>query len=98
MPNRPPTGDSNATLLPLPMDEAIWKTIADRLALSSQQTRIVEQILCGKQDKEVASTLGLTVPTIRTYMKRIYARTGTNDRLTLVLHVFAMAQKILSSG
>ena len=77
----------------LPLDAATWMTIAEALALSPQQIRIVEHILQGKQDKEIASDLGLAVPTVRTYLNRIFQRVDVNDRLTLVLRIFEMAQR-----
>ncbi len=66
--------------------------VVTELKLSRQQTRIVELILHGKQDTEIAEELGLTVATIRTYLKRIYARTETDKRLSLVLLIFRIAQ------
>ncbi len=46
----------------------------------------------GRQDKHIAEALNLSVPTVRTYLTRIFVRTDTPDRLGLVLHVFALAQ------
>jgi len=63
-----------------------------RLALSPQQIRIVELLLRNKQDKEIAAELGLSFPTVRTYLRRIFDRVGVEDRTGLVLHVFALAQ------
>jgi DNA-binding NarL/FixJ family response regulator len=75
-----------------PMNKATWRAVQTKLALSPQQTRIVELILQGRQDKHIAEALNLTVPTVRTYLTRIFVRTDTPDRLALVLHVFALAQ------
>ncbi|MCG8448116.1 MAG: helix-turn-helix transcriptional regulator [Pirellulales bacterium] len=80
-------------LPPLPMERAVWQKVTDRLVLSPQQTRIVELILRGLQDKEIASILNLKVPTVRDYLRRIFDRTGTTSRLALVLHIFALAQE-----
>lgn len=63
-----------------------------------QQILIVENILRGKQDKDIAEALGLSVPTVRTYLKRIFDQLQVSDRLTRVLHVFAKAQKIGRHG
>ena len=83
--------------LPLPMSPTTWREIAADLALSHQQKRIVELILCGQQDKEIAATLTLSVPTIRTYLRRIFDRCGVDDRLSLVLLIFARAQTLVSA-
>jgi len=95
MPNRVPIGDCNANRLPLPMDEATWEIIIDQLGLSPQQTRIVELILRGQQDKHIAAELNLSASTVRTYLTRIFIRTDVTDRVGLVLRVFAMAQEII---
>lgn len=76
------------------MDQATWHIIAQALHLSPQQKRIVELILCGYQDKEIADELTLSVPTIRTYLKRTFDRIPVADRMGLVLHVFAKAQEL----
>ncbi len=78
--------------LAFPMDSATWQRVADKLGFSPQQTRIVELILCNRQDKEIAAELSLTIPTVRTYLSRAFVRTGVSDRLGLVLRVFSMAQ------
>jgi DNA-binding NarL/FixJ family response regulator len=82
----------------LPMNQATWQTIAEELQLSPQQTRIVELILCGYQDKDIAAELSLSVPTIRTYLKRTFDRVEVADRMGLVLHVFSIAQKHATSS
>lgn len=75
-----------------PMNARTWRTVAKSLELSPQQTRIVELILQGKQDKQIAAELSLSVSTVRTYLTRIFDRTQTSDRLILVLRIFALAQ------
>jgi len=88
----PPSKDRS-----LPMDQATWQVIAEELQLSPQQTRIAELILCGYQDKEIAAELSLSVPTIRTYLKRTFDRIEVADRMGLVLHVFTRAQEYATS-
>lgn len=78
---------------PFPMAPTTWNAIAKTLELSPQQKRIVELILNGQQDKEIAAEMELTIPTVSTYLKRIFARTGVSSRMQLVLRIFAMAQE-----
>jgi DNA-binding CsgD family transcriptional regulator len=68
-----------------------WKRVVVLLGLSPQQARIVARILEGKPDKQIAREMGVRVPTVRTYLTRIFQRTGAADRVELVLHVFACA-------
>lgn len=81
----------------LPMSQPTWRAITKALALSPQQTRIVELILRGRQDTEIASELNLKVSTVRTYNRRIFFRLDVGNRLSLVLRIFAMAQELTSS-
>ena len=79
---------------PFPMEPSVWAEVATSLSLSPQQTQIVELILRGRQDKEIAVEMGLSFSTVRTYLTRIFNRTGVPDRLSLVLLIFAKAQQI----
>ncbi len=91
---RPPADAAASDSSPsLPCDTHVWDIIADELELSAQQKRIVELLLCGSRDKQIAGELGLTFATVRTYLKRIFDRVGVPDRLGLVLRIFAMAQQ-----
>lgn len=81
-------------VLPLPLASETWDQVADSLSLSPQQKRIVELILRGMQDKQIALEMKLSVPTVRTYLGRIFARTGVRDRVELLLRIFAASQKI----
>jgi DNA-binding NarL/FixJ family response regulator len=79
-------------LLPLPLDQRKWIHLASNLRLPPQQQKIVELILRGMQDKQIAIRLGISVPTVRTYLSRLYARLGVSDRMELVLKLFADSQ------
>lgn len=78
----------------LPLDADIWAEVATVLELSPQQTRIVELLLRGRRDKQIARELQLTVPTVRTYLGRIFARLGVQDRIELILRVFTAAHSL----
>jgi len=73
------------TRFPLPILK--WNQMARKMALSAQQTLIVELILCNLSDKEIASQMGITVPTVRTYLQRAYVRMGVDGRMGLVLTI-----------
>jgi DNA-binding CsgD family transcriptional regulator len=71
-----------------------WGQIVGSLELAPQQARIVELILKDKSDKQIAREMGIALPTVRTYMSRIFQRTGCADRVGLVLKVFRCALEL----
>jgi len=71
------------------MDIGEWHPIVRSLRLSGRQSRIVELILQGMRDKQIAAELKLSVHTIRTYMKRIFEKVGVDDRFELLLRMMA---------
>ena len=75
--------------LPLPPDK--WREVLRGLHLPPRQERIVELILRNQCDKQIAADLVLKVPTVRTYMHRIFVRLDVSDRLELVLRLFALS-------
>jgi DNA-binding CsgD family transcriptional regulator len=70
-----------------------WLSIKETLDLSPQQTQIVKHILQGQSDKQIARTLGISVATVRTHRGRLFRKFDLNDRVELILHVFAQAQE-----
>jgi len=46
--------------------------------------------LQGKRDKQIAVSLSLNISTVRTHLTRVFDRIGVNDRVELVLQVFAV--------
>lgn len=85
--NRP--GRRNAES-PLPFDDRQWNEIVAVMELSPQQARIVELLLRGLRDKEIAHELDLGVPTVRTYFRRIFDRAQVEDRVGLILRILAI--------
>ena len=45
-------------------------------------------------DQQIAATMEISVPTVRTYLGRIFTRLGVRDRMELVLRILAMTQEI----
>lgn len=93
--NRLPAADKAGHTLPLATET--WLAVASVLELSPQQRRIVELLLCGCRDKQIAHELGLSVPTVRTYLGRIFLKLGVQDRIELILRVFTTAQALTAS-
>ena len=66
-----------------------WAQLTQRLELTPRQAEIVQHLLLGKSDKQIARELGISVPTVRTHMGRLFHKLGLRDRVELILYVFA---------
>ena len=77
--------------LPLPLEK--WQQIASALKLSPRQQRIVELILANFCDKQILAKLGGRQPTLRTQLKRVFARAGVEDRQGLVILILRMSHE-----
>ena len=88
--HRPKARSTHSASTPPLLTNAEWARVIRSLQLSPQQARIVALILRGYKDKQIAKELSLNRYTIRTYLKRIFIRLGIDDRIMLVLHVFAV--------
>jgi DNA-binding CsgD family transcriptional regulator len=75
-----------------------WAYVVRSLDLSPQQANVVRLMLDGHQDKEIAVTLDLTVPTVRTYLARTYDRAQVKGRVQLTVRVFSLAREYLLSS
>lgn len=84
----------DATPHRFPLDREAWSHAVAALHLSPQQARIVELLLEGKRDKQIAATMGLGLPTVRTYLGRVFAHLRVADRVELILHVLAVGREV----
>lgn len=58
--------------------------------LSNREADVVEALLTGGTDKEIARTLGVSVETIRAYLKSVRAKLGVSTRTAIVSLVHGM--------
>ena len=65
-----------------------WTKIKDDLQLSDRQAEILRLLLCGYSDKQIATKLGIAMPTVRTYLGRLFLRYNVSDRVELLLLIF----------
>ena len=82
-------------LPPLPISEPLWQAVAQDLALSPQHTRIVELVLRGMCDKQIAETLGISKSTLRTHWERIALRTGAKGRTAVLRMVLSVSHRVV---
>lgn len=98
MPARRPEGPS--LVIPpdtFPLDAEAWARVVAALRLPPQQARIAEQLLYGRQDKEIVAALGIRRPTLRTHFRRLLARLDAADRTELAVRLVAAARLLAAS-
>jgi DNA-binding NarL/FixJ family response regulator len=93
-----PAGNSLAGLPPLPLHPAHWQAIFRALRLSPKQAQVVELVLRGLCDKQIAKAMGIGEPTVRTYFDRISARTRTHGRMELAMKVLAVSHEVIADS
>ncbi len=76
------------------LSEQEWTSVREKLGLSTQQAQMVKHLLQAKCDKEIAQSMGISVPTVRTYMSRVFQKLGVDDRVELVLHVVSCLRTV----
>jgi len=77
-----------------PLRPELWERVAIELHLPPQQTKIVEMLLRRMKCKEIAASLGLGEPTLRTYLRRIYDRLHVADQTELLIHIMAISHSL----
>jgi DNA-binding CsgD family transcriptional regulator len=92
--SKPPSANFDESVPPLPIGAQHWGAIIEALELSPQQARVLELTLRGMSDKQIAATLGISEPTLRTYLSRISARTRTRGRMELAMRVWAVSREV----
>ena len=56
----------------------------ERMPLTPREREVVALLVTGSGTRAIASTTGLTVSTVNTYLKRIFAKLGVHSRVELV--------------
>jgi DNA-binding NarL/FixJ family response regulator len=87
-------GNHSETLPPLPIDVALWQRVAKAMRLSPQHARVVECVLRGLCDQQIADHLHIHKSTLRTYFDRISLRTGAHGRLAILRHVLTVSHQL----
>lgn len=72
------------------VSENEWVQLRKTAGLSPRQADIVRHIVRGKSDKQIASELNITVPTVRTHIDRLFRKFDLNDRMELLVYVFVL--------
>lgn len=60
-----------------------------KVRFSPRQVQIIGLIATGASDKEIAGKLGISVPTVRTHLQRLYRDRGLRNRAEAVAKLVA---------
>lgn len=63
------------------------QAMLERTPLTPRERDVVGRLLSGSSTREIARSTGLTVATVNTYLKRIFAKLGVHSRVELVARV-----------
>lgn len=78
--------------------EKEWTRVKERLGLPPRQAEILKCVLGGMSDKQVAVATGISVNTVRTHMTRLFRKFGSNDRVELIISMFAYLRECPPQG
>ena len=70
--------------LPAPA-ERVWELVA---ALSDREREILLEVARGSSNAEIAATLHLAEPTVKTYLGRLRSKLDVRDRVQLVIFAY----------
>ena len=83
---------------PCSFNTAEWRLIGRLLRCSPREYQIVRGVFDGKSDAAIASQLGISRNTVRTYVTRLYHKVGVRDRCELLRCVFGAYQMLPTRG
>ena len=61
-----------------------WLPTVNMPKFSARQMNVLELVAAGYSNKEIASILGLSAETVKSYLSAIYDKLGVNDRMSAV--------------
>lgn len=65
-------------------DRVDFDVIKSKYRLSNREIDVLEELMSGRKDKEIAHSIGLTAGTVRSYLKSIRAKLGVTTRTAIV--------------
>jgi len=61
-----------------------WASLATRVRLSPRERDVLDCLVNGASEKEIAAGLSISVPTVHTHVMRLYRRVGAHNRAELL--------------
>jgi DNA-binding CsgD family transcriptional regulator len=71
--------------LPPADHEQAARAAADLFSLSPAETRMLARLLAGEAPADMSRVLGISLPTVRTQMSSVFAKTGTRGQVELLV-------------
>jgi DNA-binding CsgD family transcriptional regulator len=82
------------TLAPmLPERERLERHLSFQYNMTGAEIRLAWTVIEGLTPAEAAKTLGITIFTVRTYLKRLYAKTGVHSNAALTRLLLKLASE-----
>lgn len=75
-----------------PGAEPSIRRFADSHDLTRREREVVTLICCGYKNENIARALKLSPPTVRFHMRNVHRKTGTSDKLDLVIRIWTDTQ------
>jgi len=66
-----------------------WADLKKDLSLPPRQADVLEQLLMGHSDKQIACYLRMSVSAVRSHLNRLFRRLDAQDRSELIVAVFS---------
>jgi DNA-binding CsgD family transcriptional regulator len=76
-----------ATRRPSQVRSADWRLLENRFGLTPAQARLAVRLHDGASVRQAAEKLGITEGSARQYLRRIFAKTGTNRQIDLIREI-----------
>ena len=70
-----------------------WDILREMAGISPRQTDILKCIMQGESDKQIAEELGISLPTVRTHIERLFHKFDLNDRVELLIYFFVLLRE-----
>lgn len=78
--------------IPRQTPESVAKDARERYSLTWAETHVLGHLLRGRAPRQIAADLGVAVSTVRTHLKRLYAKTATSSQRELLAEVSALRE------
>lgn len=72
------------------VESRFWKHLGAELHLSPRETQVAKSVALGYQDKEIAAKLGLSIHTIRDYLRELFRKLDVSTRHLLAAKIFLL--------